>query len=54
MYRATENIIPYQVLVVVIIFNNGSVYSGDWRTPEVMNELHKDDPTPTSFVTKAG
>ncbi|RYR28020.1 hypothetical protein Ahy_B01g052122 [Arachis hypogaea] len=40
--------------VVVIVFKNGSVYGGNRKIFEEMNGPHKDDPTPTSFVLKAG
>ncbi|QHO20554.1 2-hydroxyacyl-CoA lyase [Arachis hypogaea] len=44
----------YELPMVAIIYNNGGVYSGDRRIPEEINGPHKDDPTPTSFVSKAG
>ncbi|KAL4365296.1 hypothetical protein HN51_025791 [Arachis hypogaea] len=34
--------------------NSGGVYGGDQRTPKELNGPYKDDPAPTSFVSKAG
>ncbi|KAE9448916.1 hypothetical protein C3L33_19186, partial [Rhododendron williamsianum] len=43
----------YQLLVVVIVFNNSGVYGGDRRSPEEITGPFKDDPAPTSFVPGA-
>ncbi|MFS7967736.1 putative oxalyl-CoA decarboxylase [Helianthus anomalus] len=39
--------------VVVIVFNNGGVYSGDKRNPEDITGPYKDDPIPTAVVPGA-
>ncbi|KAM0041136.1 putative oxalyl-CoA decarboxylase [Helianthus debilis subsp. tardiflorus] len=48
-----KTLVRYQLPVVVIVFNNGGVYSGDKRNPEDITGQYKDDPTPTSFVPGA-
>ncbi|KAJ0876619.1 putative oxalyl-CoA decarboxylase [Helianthus annuus] len=48
-----ETLVRYQLPVVVIVFNNGGLYSGDKRNPEDITGPYNDDPTPTSFVPGA-
>ncbi|RYQ87345.1 2-hydroxyacyl-CoA lyase-like [Arachis ipaensis] len=47
-------LVQYRLPMVVIVFNNGGVYGGDRRIPKEINGPHKDDPAPTSFVSKTG
>ncbi|KAF7129815.1 hypothetical protein RHSIM_Rhsim10G0074000 [Rhododendron simsii] len=51
--RKQLTLVRYQLLVVVIVFNNGGVYSGNRRSPEEITGPFKDDPAPTSFVPGA-
>ncbi|QHN84156.1 2-hydroxyacyl-CoA lyase [Arachis hypogaea] len=50
----TMDIPVSQLPVVVIIFNHGGVYGGDRRTFKELNGPHKNDPAPTSFISKEG
>ncbi|KAH7677228.1 Oxalyl-CoA decarboxylase protein [Dioscorea alata] len=45
--------VRYQLPVVVIVFNNGGVYGGDYRNNEEITRPDKDDPAPSSFVADA-
>ncbi|KAF7129329.1 hypothetical protein RHSIM_Rhsim10G0075800 [Rhododendron simsii] len=53
VFELLQTLVRYQLLVVVIVFNNGGVYSGNRRSPGEITGPFKDDPAPTSFVPGA-